>query len=367
MKPKEKIGKKGSRKALLDLVSDGTSVVSPATLLPASDYFDLAGEEFGRRLLLTQGADGATYCLRPDFTLPIVRQHIVSGTTRPAAYGYLGPIFRQRASGPCEFEQAGLELIGFDDAGQTLCRVFDFVRDGLAAFDVSEPAVRIGCVALFEELLEKLEMPGVWRPRLHRRFGDRRAMEALLQRLLRLQDDNGQGQDARAPRTREQLIQDITGRMLEDGLSLVEGRTPRDIAERYLEKQALAAARVPRQTIELLGKYLTIAAPPETALARARALFAEAGLSLQTPLARLESHIGAFRERFPGASVELDLGFSPRLHYYTGLVFELVGTGGNVLASGGQYDRLLQALGARGRVSAAGCALWVDRLEGEGA
>ncbi len=67
----------------------------------------------------------------------------------------------------------------------------------------------------------------------------------------------------------------------------------------------------------------------------------------------------------PDAGLIFDAGFSPRLDYYTGLVFEMTGINGTVLASGGQYDRLLERLGAGRPVTAAGCALWVNRLESE--
>lgn len=60
-----------------------------------------------------------------------------------------------------------------------------------------------------------------------------------------------------------------------------------------------------------------------------------------------------------------DAAFSPRLDYYTGVVFEMTGQGGQVLASGGQYDRLLERLGATSRIAASGCAVWVDQLERE--
>ena len=56
---------------------------------------------------------------------------------------------------------------------------------------------------------------------------------------------------------------------------------------------------------------------------------------------------------------------SPRLDYYTGIVFEMTGPGGEILASGGQYDRLLQRLGATAPIAASGCSVWVDRLEAE--
>jgi ATP phosphoribosyltransferase regulatory subunit len=63
--------------------------------------------------------------------------------------------------------------------------------------------------------------------------------------------------------------------------------------------------------------------------------------------------------------VTFDASFSPRLEYYTGIVFEMLSDSGAVLATGGQYDRLLQRLGASVPVTAAGCAVWVDRVEQE--
>ncbi len=89
------------RTALEDLVeAQGATRVTPPLLLRAGPYFDLAGEEFGRRLLLTTANNGVEYCLRPDFTLPIVKAYLDDGVGEPAAFSYLGPIFRQAIPAP---------------------------------------------------------------------------------------------------------------------------------------------------------------------------------------------------------------------------------------------------------------------------
>ena len=88
-----------------------------------------------------------------------------------------------------------------------------------------------------------------------------------------------------------------------------------------------------------------------------------AGIDLATELKSLRRHLAAFGS---AASVSFEAGFSPRLDYYTGIVFEMAGAGG-ILASGGQYDRLLERLGATSRIAASGCSVWVDRLEAEAA
>jgi len=337
----------------------GITRATPPLLLPAGPYFDLAGEEFGRRLLLTTGGDGGEYCLRPDFTLPIVAHYLESADAgRPVAFGYLGPIFRQRSSGVLEVDQGGLEILAEPDPDAALTRVLDFAHRVLAIYGVADPVVRLGGVGLFETLLAGLDMPDAWRPRIRNRFGHAGALTRLLDRLGAQQPGNGP-----AP-LRAELIEKVTGDMLAAGLSLTEGRSPEEIADRFLEQQALDAAIVPPATLRLLRDYLAIAGAAGEALDRVETLAKTAGIDVSAPLASLHRHLAAFG---PDAAVTFEAGFSPRLDYYTGIVFEITGTGGHVLVSGGQYDRLLERLGARSRIAACGCAVWADRLEQEAA
>ncbi len=350
------------RTALTALVSSAGAIgVAPPILLTASDYFDLAGEEFGARLLLTEGADGKQYCLRPDFTLPIAQHHLTRNDASPATYGYLGPVFRQRKLGPTEFEQAGIELLGHVDAHKALENVLDFTSSALKIYDISAPRMRLGCIVLFETLLDELQIPSVWHPRLRRRFGNVSAMEALLKRLSapHTQIDTG------VVKTRQQLIDEITQKMHEDGLSQDLGRSPHDIAERFLEKQALAAATVSPRKVELLRAFLAIAGPADDVLPKLENFYATAQLSLGDAYNTFKKQIELFSQVLPQSEIVIETAFSPRLHYYTGLVFEIYDNSGKVLVSGGQYDRLLLALGAQQKINASGCALWVNRLEAQ--
>ena len=94
---------------------------------------------------------------------------------------------------------------------------------------------------------------------------------------------------------------------------------------------------------------------------RIEALAARHKLMLGAPIRTIRRHLNSLGE----ARITFDAGFSPRLDYYTGIVFEMRGQDGAVLVSGGQYDRLLERLGAKAPIAASGCALWVDRLEAE--
>ena len=349
--------------ALVRLVESRTVTRSqPPLLLPAGPYFDLAGEEFGRNLLLTTTNNGVEYCLRPDFTLPIAQDYIEEGMLgTPSAFTYLGPIFRQERSTPVEFEQAGLELLGHSDPDQALDQVLTFARWALAIYDITAPNVRLGGVGLFEAFLEAAEVPAAWRSRIRHRFGHPEALQRLMERLGNPEERT----TAPAPDSRDTVVEIVTDAMLSGGLSLIGSRTPEEIADRYLEKQALDAAPVPPEMVELLQNYLSVAEAAEPAFDRIAALCTEAGFDFSEPLFQVRNHAAQLQALSPNAEVVFDASFSPRLDYYTGIVFEMTGADGTILASGGEYDRMLERLGSPEPVNASGCSLWVDRMQRE--
>lgn len=350
------------REQLKALVSGQTvNFMTTPILIPPAPYFDLAGEEFGARLILTTGADGAEFCLRPDFTLPIAIEHLKSGAATPAAYGYLGPIFRQRADGPAEFDQAGIELLASPDPSAALDQVIAFARAALDIYGVTHPAIRVGSIDLFEALLAASDMPDVWRPRIRARFGHPEAMARLLARLA---DPHKPAPGPQGMPVGE-IANWVSELMVTNGLSLTESRRPDEIAARYLEKQALEAAHVPEATIALLRDYLAISGEADAALARVEALAKASRLDLDDALRAARRHLAQLRNGGRLDGLVFDAGFSPRLDYYTGITFEMTGKGGQVLVSGGQYDRLLRRLGADADVPSVGCAVWVERLEAE--
>ena len=134
--------------------------------------------------------------------------------------------------------------------------------------------------------------------------------------------------------------------MLAAGFNPAEGRHPEEVAERYHEKQALAAAHVPLPTIDLLRLYLSIEGRPRRCSTRSRRWRRSISSTSRRRSPRSATTRRRSRRWRRRRVVTFDASFSPRLEYYTGIVFEMLGEGGAVLATGGQYDRLLQRLGA---------------------
>lgn len=350
--------RRAALKTLVEKASDRRA--TPPVLQPAELYFDLAGETIGARLLLTTGADGAEYALRPEFTLAVAADYLASPAAgRPETIGYLGPVFRQRAAGPAEFEQAGLELFGHPESDDAFSNALDFAFETAAIYGLSDLRLRLGAVDLFEALLEALEMPAIWRPRIRARLGHPEAMARLIERLAAPEPPTTEN---RWPAERERLVAAVAEEMLAAGLNPLSGRQAEEIADRYMEKMALAAAPVPERSVRILADYLAITGPADEALARLETLASEAGANLASPLGRLTSRLASVADK-AAERLLFDSGFSPPFDYYTGQVFELAMPQGAVIASGGRYDRLLQRLGAPEPIPAVGCALWLDRLE----
>src|SRR5215470_4963372 len=88
----------------------GYARVAPAILQPAEPFLDLSGEDIRRRMYLTTDPEGGELCLRPDLTIPVSRDYLVSAAAgTPKAFCYLGPVFRNSGAAPAEFLQAGIE------------------------------------------------------------------------------------------------------------------------------------------------------------------------------------------------------------------------------------------------------------------
>ena len=71
----------------------GAEAVDAPILQPLGLLLELAGEAVRARLFVVQSHGGEEACLRPDFTVPVVRQHLESGQDA-GRYFYEGKAFR---------------------------------------------------------------------------------------------------------------------------------------------------------------------------------------------------------------------------------------------------------------------------------
>jgi len=353
--------------AVLEEAGEATSL--PSLLQPADLFVELAGEEFRKRLFVTEGAEGESWCLRPDFTIPVCLEHLRTGRETPVAYVYRGKIFRKRrAVGEPEFEQAGTEWLGHDGRVETDARLYALAARCADAVGLV-PQVRAGDADVFGAVVEALGLSPAWRARLVAAFGDDVRLSATLARLSRRGEAEGiaarlapalsrlDPSDARA------VVDAVVGAA---DRAVLGSRTAEDIAERILEEAVNGAADAAGRVI---ARYLSISAPLDRATDALAAFARDEELALDATISAFAARADALAAHgIDLSAITFDAAFGRRIGYYTGFVFEMIHPArpdAEVLA-GGRYDRLLALLDGGRALPAIGFSVWLDRLPEEG-
>lgn len=362
-------GRKARGSVLNVLEHAGYHRIEPAILQPAAVFLDLAGEDIRGRIFLTQDASGAEFCLRPEYTIPVCLSYLASPQAGEAqAFAYAGRVFRLRQGASGEFEQAGVESFGRADTEAADADCLSVTLEAAGAAGLSDPKVRFGDTALLTRVLDLLALPAPWLRRLKRGLArNQRLDEIFADRTPAVARDHSgvlaalEGVDRQGARA---LVEDLLSIA---GIASVGGRTPGEIAERFLEQSASRSqSGLSDEKRGLLERFLAIEGDPDSASARMRALAGEAGLDLDEALDSFDMRTGFFAANgLDVTQLSFATAFSRNLDYYTGFVFEALHPGRadpRPAIGGGRYDKLLRTLGASTDIPAVGAAIWLDRL-----
>jgi hypothetical protein len=252
----------GDAEALIALFRrEGFERIEPRILQPADAFVELSGEDIRRRMVVTQDADGTEWCLRPEYTIPVCRHYLAMGGREPAALSYCGPVFRLRHGETGEFTQGGIESIGRRDATAADAEVIGLALDGLAALGIAAPTVRVGDVGLLHAFLDALDLSPLARRRVMRAVASGRPLDIAA-------DPDGAGLsehagllaaiEGQAPQAARAFVEDV---LAIAGIAPVGGRTPAEIAERFLARAGRhGAGAMPEEARAVLDRYLRVAA-----------------------------------------------------------------------------------------------------------
>ena len=356
---------------LLSFAQAGYVRAEPAILQPAEPFLDLSGEDIRKSLYLTTDASGEELCLRPDLTIPVARDYLASAARRPAGRLQLSRAGVSLSRRPAERIPAGRHRI-LRTAGSRRGRRRDAgagAGGDRARSALTEVEIRTGDVALFNALIDALDLYPVWRRRLIKDFNRK---ISLAQDIERLTLATGPGRNeyegvlaALAGSDRKAALALVTDLMSIAGTTNVGGRSVSEIADRFLEQSTLKGGALPRDALGLIKRFLAIAGDPDDAVAQLRALAADAKLDITAAIDQFESRVGFMAARgIDTGATRFSTSFGRGLDYYTGFEFELHAKGNGVepLVAGGRYDGLMTQLGAATPIPAVGFSVWVEAL-----
>jgi ATP phosphoribosyltransferase regulatory subunit len=355
---------------LASFAQAGYERAEPAILQPAEPFLDLSGEDIRKSLYLTTDASGEELCLRPDLTIPVARDYLASQRAgEPAGLSYLGPVFRYRGGNRSEFLQAGIESFGRQDRAAADAEILAVALEAIAAFGMKEVEIRTGDVALFNTLIDALDLYPVWRRRLIKDFNRKVSLEQDLERLTLATSATRNEYEgvlaALAGSDRKAALALVTDLMSIAGTTNVGGRTVSEIADRFLEQSTLTSGALPHNALNLIKRFLALSGDPDEVVAQLRALAREAKLDIAVAIDQLEARIGFMAARgIDVRTLRFSTSFGRGVDYYTGFEFEVhaKGNGGEPLVAGGRYDGLMTRLGAATPIPAVGFAVWVETL-----
>jgi ATP phosphoribosyltransferase regulatory subunit len=342
----------------------------PDILQPAEPFLDLSGEDIRKSLYLTTDPGGEELCLRPDLTIPVARDYLASPRAgQPAGFSYLGPVFRYRGGQPSEFLQAGIESFGRQDRAAADAEMLALALQATDTFGLTELEIRTGDVALFNALIDALDLYPVWRRRLIKDFNRKISLQQDLERLTLATGSSRNEYEgvlaALAGSDRKAALALVTDLMSIAGTTNVGGRTVAEIADRFLEQSTLKGGALPRDALESIKRFLAIAGKPDEAIAQLRALAADAKLDITAAIDQFESRVRFMAARgIDTGATRFSTSFGRGLDYYTGFEFELHARGSGIepLVAGGRYDGLMTQLGAPNPIPAVGFSIWVETL-----
>ncbi|MEM9428656.1 MAG: ATP phosphoribosyltransferase regulatory subunit [Pseudomonadota bacterium] len=318
----------------------GAETIALEALQPAEMLLDLYGEDIRARAYVVREGFRERM-LRPDFTVPVVRHHIAAGRAS-ARYAYQGPVWRRPSEGsdrPAESWQAGIEILGSEDRAAADAEVFSLVHTLLRDAPIT---VATGDLALLRAAIGALSGPETRRQALLRHIW----RPERFQRLL--------GQFA-SPATAKRALLD---RVDAEGGAAVLGASGKHVGLRSAEEIL--------SRVGTLTQDATLPPVPETEIAVIRRVLALSGSlpEVARDVERLANDVPALSPAAQGFSARLSaldafgidletLSFEgsfgrTTLEYYDGFVFGVLGRDRDdlpLIASGGRYDALTEALG----------------------
>ncbi|MDG1937091.1 MAG: ATP phosphoribosyltransferase regulatory subunit [Paracoccaceae bacterium] len=333
----------------------GAESVEPSLLQPADLLLDLYGEDIRARAYLTPDPLRGDLMLRPDYTVPVVQNHMQAGATA-ASYTYAGKVFRKQETEidrANEYIQVGYEIFGAQDSAQADADVFSAMWQALDGLplrvqtgDMSVLMVAVGGLRTTDERKAAL-LRHIWRPQRFR---------FLLERYAGISPQ---------PESRRQLL------AIKDPLAHSEHniglRSAVEIGDRITRlHRDSQAAPISKTELDLLTGITQLRETYPNILAQLQD-FAVDLPAISVAIVRLEKRLEEIEKRgIDTGELMFEASYGrTSMEYYDGFVFGFYDNTGkdfSLIATGGRYDALTRCLGNGSHLPAVGGVVRPDLL-----
>jgi histidyl-tRNA synthetase len=321
-------------------------------------------------------------CLRPEMTASVMRAYIdnLQNEPLPVRLYYSGPVFRYEKPQKArylQFTQIGVELIGAPQAIAD-AEVIRVAYAGLDAIGVRDFRLVIGHVGILARFLENLKIESRLKTFLLQNMEamQRRGVEFVKDRLTQIYPAFS-AEEPNLPRSRRltellQQMEETEARLAildflqSININIESDRDSDEIIDRLLTK-IRRRDQTPglQQALRFMDEIGKLSGSPADVLRDAENILIAYGIE-RSVLDTLRNLVRALEHYdLQWDKINLDLGLSRGLQYYTGTIFE-VHHGGlgeeRQLCGGGRYDDLVATLGGLKDIPATGFSYGLERL-----
>ena len=330
----------------------GAEVVELDFLQISNVLLDLYGEDIRGRAFITNDPVYGEMMLRPDFTIPIVEQHMANSVST-ARYTYCGKVFRRQEEfpdRPREFLQVGYEIFDGANTEKADAEVFLLVNEALNGIPIRIATGDIGILMAAVRSLSTTEtrkkalLRHIWRPQRFR---------TLLNQFSGLSSKPHPTQD----------VEDYN--KIIDKFEIIGSRNVQEIKERLLKlKLESEIDPIDPEEVKILDDILSLKDTCTVALSYLE--------KVSKKMRGIEKTVESFAKRLDflehnGINVDL-LDFEgsygrTSMEYYDGFVFGFYSETYKDLApvaTGGRYDALTERMGQGKKIPAVGAVLRPD-------
>ncbi len=312
---------------------------------------------------------GQRWAVRPELTACLLAAYLRLEEPGPVRWAAMGPVVRHTPDGPLELWQHGVEFLG-QSAPEADAEVLLLAVRAARAAGIEDPVVRLGHVGGVRGLLRRLGLGSRVEWVLLEAMQDLAegtvTTAGIRERLQQAGLLHGSRESDELAATLAQLPEEdateFVRRLLETMRTPAGTSRPADAVLRRLLRKVRHGDELAGldQALGFLAAWVRIQGPPARALEEARAVAAQYRLD-PDPVPEL-SYLAKVLERDGAVQVQLDLGMTRAIGYYSGMVFSVHATaGGPSLGGGGRYDGLAADLGRR-PVPAAGFAFDLEAV-----